>query len=123
MIESHEIRQLLTLEREMWRTETRCDPQFQERHFATDFVEFGRSGRVYSRSQVMFEEAFPINAELSNFELRELGPGSVLITYDSARVTNGETVEFAHRSSIWTKTNKNWQMRFHQGTPFESSIT
>ncbi len=33
------------LELAMWQAQTRYDAAFQARHFADDFVEFGRSGR------------------------------------------------------------------------------
>jgi hypothetical protein len=40
--------ELIRLEEAMWIAETRYDKAFQERHFATDFFEFGRSGRTYA---------------------------------------------------------------------------
>jgi hypothetical protein len=45
--------ELTQLEEDMWREGTRYDLAFQERRFATDFVEFGRSGQVYTREQVI----------------------------------------------------------------------
>src|SRR3954447_11710805 len=109
MISPHDETELLELEHAMWRTETRYDPTFQERHFAPDFVEFGRSGRVYSRAQVIASDPQPIHADLSNFRLRELGPGIVQITYDSAVPTSEHTREFAHRSSLWSRAGNQGQ--------------
>lgn len=119
MINQCDESQLLELERAMWRTETRCDLTFQEQHFAPDFIEFGQSGRTYSRAQMILSAPYPIKADLSNFHLRELGPGIVQITYDSTVMTSEGERKFAHRSSIWSKTSSGWQMRFHQGTPFQ----
>ena len=105
----------------MWNAETRFDLAFQEARFAADFMEFGRSGRTYSRQQIIRTERAPIDAELSNLQLRELDLATALITYVSiARF--GTDVEYAYRSSIWTRGTNGWQMRFHQGTPFDPSI-
>ncbi len=44
---SKEDRAALTrLEEDMWREETRFDIQFMERTLASDFFEYGRSGRT-----------------------------------------------------------------------------
>ena len=45
--------ELIQLDEAMWRAETRFDPAFQALRFADDFVEFGRSGRVYDRAQIV----------------------------------------------------------------------
>ena len=45
--------ELTRLEQAMWRAETRLDLAFQEARFAPDFLEFGRSGRVYNRAQII----------------------------------------------------------------------
>lgn len=97
------------------------EPQAREAlavlRFAADFVEFGRSGRTYTRSQIIRTDSSPIDARLSNLQMRRIDDNTVLVTYDSAAVYNGKT-EHARRSSIWTKSDAGWVMRFHQGTPF-----
>jgi hypothetical protein len=114
-----ERRELIALEEAMWRPETRFAPEFQQRHFAADFFEFGRSGRVYGRSDVIRFDDQPIAAKLPllNLEIRRLDTDTAQITYDS-EVTYDGIVERAHRSSIWSRTAHGWIMRFHQGTPF-----
>ena len=108
----------------MWRAETRFDPEFQERHFAADFHEFGRSGRVYDRQAIIraagAPSGEPIAAKLplQNLAFKQLATDAVLITYDSEVIYNS-VKEFAHRSSVWTRNGSDWVMRFHQGTPFE----
>jgi hypothetical protein len=120
-ISDHERAELTELEEAMWRAETRYDPVFQSNRFATDFVEFGRSGRVYTRSQTIQADPAPgpIYAQLplDQLHMRCLAPGTVLITYNS-HVQMGSTVAHARRSSIWSRCNGQWVMRFHQGTPY-----
>ncbi len=109
--------ELTSLEQAMWQESTRFDLSFQEARFAADFVEFGRSGRTYSRSEIIRTDRSPISAVLKNLSVRALDQATALVTYDSEAIYNNE-VEHAHRSSIWTRGVSGWQMRFHQGTPF-----
>jgi hypothetical protein len=48
----------------MWRESTRFDRAFQERQIAADFFEFGRSGRVCTRDQIIRLDSQPIHAVL-----------------------------------------------------------
>jgi hypothetical protein len=48
----------------MWRAATRFDLDFQELRFAQDFFEIGRSGRVYTRSQIIRTGVHTIHAVL-----------------------------------------------------------
>lgn len=111
--------ELTRLEEAMWRPETRFDLGFQHARFAQDFVEFGRSGRVYTRAEIIRTDAHPIQAALPlpGLAFRELDQNTVLLTYNSEAVYDG-VQEHARRSSIWTRTPSGWVMRFHQGTPY-----
>jgi hypothetical protein len=112
--------ELTKLEEDMWRAATRFDRAFQEQRFAEDFVEFGRSGRVYTRAQIIRTDAQPIHAvlPLPRLTIRLLGESTAQTTYDS-HVTYDGKVEYARRSSIWSRGPSGWVMRFHQGTPYE----
>jgi hypothetical protein len=111
---------LIELEESMWRAETRFDLAFQEQRFAHDFVEFGRSGRTYTRQQIIRTDSSPIQARLPlpNLQVRVLDVNTVQLTYDSEVIYNSVT-EYAVRSSIWSRAEGGWIMRFHQGTPYE----
>ncbi len=111
---------LIELEESMWREETRFDLAFQELRFAPDFVEFGRSGRTYTRQQIIRTDARPIQAilPLPNLQVRVLDVNTVQLTYDS-EVIYDCVAEYAHRGSIWSRAKGSWIMRFHQGTPYE----
>lgn len=78
---------------------------------ADDFIEFGRSGTVWTRDSIapMLEDG-PVAtpAQFDDFVTTRLSDGVVLVTYRGA---------FAVRSSIWIRREGRWQMRFHQGTP------
>ncbi len=110
---------LQKLEEALWITETRFNAAFMENTLSADFIEIGRSGRIYSRADCLSQTATNINAvlPLNNLKVRCLTFDVVQITYDSEVTYNG-TVERGRRSSIWTKSGNQWKFRFHQGTPF-----
>lgn len=111
--------EITRLEEAMWCQETRYDKAFQEARFAQDFFEHGRSGRVYSRDQIILTQSKPIQAKLPlpDLQIRSLDADTVQLTYNS-EVTHDGITEYARRSSIWSRTPAGWVMRFHQGTPF-----
>lgn len=110
---------LQQLEEDLWRQETRFDLPYMEEVFARDFFEFGRSGRTYTRQEALSLPSQPIDAvlPLADFQARLLTPDVAQVTYNSAVIYDG-VVEFGRRSSIWTRTNDSWELRFHQGTPY-----
>jgi hypothetical protein len=118
------LERLRSLETELHRLETRRNRTRLEQLLHADFVEFGRSGRRYSQSDVLAEFAAtqaglePVHAW--DFELTELSGTIALLTYRSAhRGPGGALYQHTLRSSLWMKTEDGWQMRFHQGTPSE----
>ena len=79
---------------------------------ADDFIEFGRSGRVWTRDSIREPLEGPPAAPvpIDRFEVAELGDDVALVTYRGA---------LANRSSVWVRRDGRWQLRFHQGTPTE----
>lgn len=119
--------QLQVLETELHRLETRQNLSRLEQLLHPDFVEFARSGRRYSRSEVLAEFSAadaalaPVHAK--DFELAELSHGVALLTYSSAHEgPSGELHRRTLRSSLWVETKSGWQLRFHQGTPEGSQV-
>ena len=112
---------LRTLEEGLWRVEVHFDSKRMDEVLAPDFFEFGRSGRVYGRQDIIDTEAQSIDAmlPLMDFHARLLDSNLAQVTYVSA-VTYGGVQELANRSSIWSRTQNGWQLRFHQGTAITS---
>ena len=83
---------------------------------AEEFREFGSSGRVYGKQQILDllenEQQSPIT--LTDFSVQQLNSDVALITYKSVRET-----QTALRSSLWIFREERWQMIFHQGTKVE----
>ena len=114
-----DISELTRLEEELWIQQTRFDRVYMETVMAPDFIEFGRSGRTYNRTEVLSKKSEPIDAviPLQNFSIRLLTKDVAQVTYDS-EATFDDVTEKGRRSSIWTRLEESWQLRFHQGTPF-----
>jgi hypothetical protein len=113
---------LRELEESLWRSETRFDPAYMDRILAPDFFEFGRSGRTYTREDILAGPAHEIDARLplEGFTVHPIASDVFLVTYVSEVAY--EEVELGNRSSLWSKTGAGWQLRFHQGTAVQRQV-
>ena len=102
------------LEEDLWREETRFDKNRMSEVIAPDFLEFGRSGRIYKREDALAVRRQPIDAvfPLPDFRARLLHPDVAQVTYKSAVKYDG-VIQHARRSSIWSRTPSGWMLRFH----------
>jgi hypothetical protein len=87
---------------------------------ADEFVEFGSSGRILNKRQILDslkQDDGRCLRSLCDFETTFLAPGIVLVKYRVLRIvrTSERPVE-SLRSSIWKLIDGRWQMVFHQGT-------
>jgi hypothetical protein len=83
---------------------------------AESFVEFGSSGQVYSRAEVILllaSEASP-KISASQFSVQRIAQDAALLTYVSCHHSSQKT--FSLRSSIWQFQEGQWRIIFHQGT-------
>jgi hypothetical protein len=108
---------LRKLEESLWISDSRFNSEYMDHILSIDFFEFGRSGRIYKREDTLSVPRQEINAllPLKSFTIHPISKDVVLITYISH--VKYERLEIGNRSSIWSKTNGRWQLRFHQGTP------
>lgn len=84
-----------------------------------DFFEFGASGRMWTRDEILdlLETEEYSSPSIEDFQCRRIADGAALVTYRSARtdsLTGQQSITL--RSSIWTREPLGWQLRFHQGT-------
>ncbi|MEP0954789.1 MAG: DUF4440 domain-containing protein [Paracoccaceae bacterium] len=112
--------QLKALEESLWRAETRFDDALMDQIFAEDFCEFGRSGRIYQRHEMLLGQGNKAEIEailpLRDFSVRALSKDIVQVMYVS-EVKYGSKFETGNRSSIWRRDATGWRLCFHQGTP------
>ena len=112
---------LKELEESLWLSETRFDYEYMDKVLASDFFEFGRSGRTYKREETLSgsrPQTINIKFPLRNFSIALIDTNVALVTYISEVMY--EEMEVANRSSIWLKNADGWKIKFHQGTPTTS---
>ena len=89
---------------------------------ADDFLEFGRSGRIYDKQATLIGLAAERNEPVSdlttvtNIAFKTVSDDVVLLTYFTIRRTVDGNLRTL-RSSLWRRNEGRWQMVFHQGTP------
>jgi hypothetical protein len=116
-LDSKEFELIKKLEEGLWISKTRFDMNWMEGVLATDFIEYGQSGRVYDRQQI-FDIApveLKVKMPLIAFQIKLLDTNTALVTYIS-QVNYPEGEKKALRSSMWSRYKRGWQLRFHQGT-------
>jgi hypothetical protein len=110
------------LETSLLRPEVRASRDALSKLLAIDFVEFGSSGRIYDRDQVidgLVQESSAPQVERTAYEfsVHRLSEVVVLVTYRVSRRMLGGGEFQTLRSSVWQLREDRWQMVFHQGTP------
>jgi hypothetical protein len=124
------------LEEHLLRPDVRRSRAALEALLDPDFVEIGRSGRIYDRKGIVaalaVEDASPTALRITDFAVRLLAPGVALATYRTVHdgaagaaagaattgATTAATTATTLRSSTWHLDSLGvWRMVFHQGTP------
>ncbi len=89
---------------------------------ADEFLEFGSSGRIFDKQQIIENlQNEPVESltrrSTAEFNTSVLAAGVVLVTYRLVRhSTDSEDSVYSLRSSIWKLIDDQWAMVFHQGT-------
>ena len=106
---------LPTLEASLWDATTRFDRAAMDALLAPDAFEFGRSGRRYTRADLLDTAPSDINATLHDLTVTDLSDTIALVTYRT-----DENGTWSNRASLWDRRSGTWQLRFHQGTPTQA---
>ena len=88
-----------------------------------DFMEFGGSGQIYNKAEII--EALArnpnVSSSLKDFSLINLGDNIVLATFKVVKQGEHHTNPiYSLRSSIWRLENEIWKLVFHQSTQVNS---
>lgn len=123
MVGDELLQHLKSLELTLQRLDVRRDRARLNELLHEAFVEFGRSGRRYDKTDTLEEltqDLDPMVMWSQDFEVAELADGVALLIYRSADIgEEGHLLRHSLRSSVWQRTGHGWQMRFHQGTATE----
>ena len=107
------------LEEQLFAQEVRANATALLALLADDFVEFGASGEVWTRAEVIagLQNEAHVPRFLTDFVARRLASNVVLVTYRCyVQLPMPADTRVSLRSSTWRLNNGRWQMLFHQGT-------
>ena len=116
---------LRKLEESLAKPEIRRSPEELDRLLADDFREFGGSGRVFDKGQIIdaLQSQPEVQLWLDEFQVKCLSPDIVLVTYrGNCRFPGSDEVSHSLRSSIWRHRDGRWKVVFHQGTPSAQAV-
>lgn len=110
------------LETSLLRPEVRLSKDKLNVLLADDFMEFGSSGGIYEKNEILERlpknsQTSPVEFSVSDFEVKKLDENIVLATFKTDKELTDKSHVISLRSSIWRKAGDSWQMVFHQGTP------
>src|SRR5690242_572746 len=110
---------LLRLEETLADPGVRRSPDELARLLADDFREFGSSGRVFDKVQIIqaLQEQQTVKLWLEHPEMIRVAPDGPLVTHrGKAQFPGSRTISQSRRSSIWRHRGGRWEVVCHQGT-------
>lgn len=112
------IEMLLKLEMSLWVNETRNNYEYMNHILHDDFIEFGRSGKKYTKQDVLnsLDNDIICKFPFNDLNIKELNENTYLLTYQSVLLKIGNE-EISNRSSVWLAQDGIYKLIFHQGTP------
>ncbi len=103
------------------REEALLQPDVRKSHelvdsLADEFIEFGTSGRAYSKQDLVeaLKAESPSRLTTSHVRVFSVAENVVLVAYMIEQ--HGAPPRHTLRSSLWERRHGTWQMVFHQGT-------
>ena len=102
--------EIFELENRLLTTAVRSSADVLDGLIADQFVEFGSSGRLYSKRDVIAQmvRAPSVTVNIADFRVLAVSPDVTLATYRTDK---------SLRSSLWRREGERWRIVFHQGTP------
>lgn len=109
---------LRLLEEKLLQTSIRKNAEAISSMLSEEFREFGSSGRIFSRADVirLLQAELPSSITMADWQVRMLTGQIALATYRAIKRDPEGLVIESLRSSIWVYQADRWQMLFHQGT-------
>lgn len=106
---------VIQLEKSLLEPAIRSDLSTLQRLLHHEFIEFGSSGRIYNKQDILesLPHEQPRLLEIESINKKKLSDSCILLTY---KLISDHKLH-STRSSIWVHNLCQWQLFFHQGTP------
>lgn len=110
--------ELYALEEKLLTSDFRRNREAVSELLAEEFREFGSSGRIWNKQEILdaLKLEPPFEAAMEEFQVTEIAPGAVLATYSIIMRHSASRSRTSLRSSVWIRRSDGWKMIFHQGT-------
>ncbi len=112
--------QIRFMEETLASAEVRASRALMASLLSDEFREFGASGRVFDKSEILdllAEEPSDDTYQVAELRITALGEDTCLATYRILPRTVERVVKpGSNRSSVWRKEDGVWRLLFHQGT-------
>ncbi|MEI6352921.1 MAG: DUF4440 domain-containing protein [Candidatus Nomurabacteria bacterium] len=107
------------LEISLLNPEVRSSTEILNNLLVDDFKEFGSSGLIYNKQDVLERLPSDINKTeytVSDFEIKILSEDIIMTNFKTEKVVNDTESFSSLRTSLWRKEGESWKIFFHQGT-------
>lgn len=104
--------QVIALEKSFLTDEVRADPASVAALLHPDWVEVGKSGRVWSKADKLAEVSPGLGTDFELIAVDRIAPEVILVQWRGLS-DRGDS----RRVSVWVKDGNRWLMRYQQGTP------
>lgn len=108
------------LEKTLLSQSVRKNPSVLSELIADEFIEIGKSGKVWTKQTVInaLKKESRTEIVITGFNLKLLAENIALVTYSARHKHKGNIPPSKSiRSSIWKMVENKWKIVFHQGTP------
>lgn len=114
---------IFELENKLQKPEVRKSVELLNDLISNDLIEFGSSGLVYKKSDVLknLPTSSEIKFNMTDFQINTLSSNIIQSIFRTEKIdTKTGKVTRSLRSSLWKNEDGKWRMIFHQGTPLAS---
>ncbi|MGN6161321.1 MAG: RNase H family protein [Marmoricola sp.] len=104
--------QVIALEKSFLTDEVRADPASVAALLHPDWVEVGKSGRVWTKADKLAEVSPGLGTDFELISVDRIAPEVILVQWRGLS-QRGDS----RRVSVWVRDGNRWLMRYQQGTP------
>ena len=104
--------QVVALEKSFLTDEVRADPASVAALLHPDWVEVGKSGRVWSKADKLAEVSPGLGTEFELIKVERIAPEVIMVQWRGLSDRGN-----SRRVSVWVRDGNRWLMRYQQGTP------
>ena len=104
--------QVIALEKSFLTDEVRADPASVAALLHPDWIEVGKSGRVWSKADKLAEVSPGLGTDFELISIDRIAPEVILVQWRGLSDRGN-----SRRVSVWVRDGNRWLMRYQQGTP------